>query len=54
MFRVFVCNCVCSISDMGELLQCASGHTYPGYLHCREAAGPGTHYNCGTAPDLRR
>lgn len=43
-----------SAPDVGEQLQRALGHTHPGHLHGREAAGPVAHHRHGLCPDLPR
>lgn len=44
--------CVCSVPDLGELLQCALGHEDPGYFHSREASCSGAHHSGRTRSDL--
>lgn len=43
-----------SAPDVGQQFQCALGHTHPGRVHRREAAGPVPHHRRGLHPDLPR
>ncbi|XP_026169024.1 large neutral amino acids transporter small subunit 2 isoform X2 [Mastacembelus armatus] len=39
---------------MGELLQCTLGHMCPGYFHCWQTFGSGTHHYHGCCPNMQR
>ena len=45
---------VCSVADVGELLQRPLGHPCPGHLHGREASSPGPDHHHGHRSDLQR
>lgn len=42
-----------SASDLGELLECALGHTSTGCVHGWETAGPHPHHHHGHCADLQ-
>lgn len=45
---------VCSVSDVGQLLQCTMGDEDPGCVHSGQTSGSCPHYCGGTSPDLQR